>query len=88
MTNAGLVEKAIATEVDAAMRGEELEDRAFDAKLAAAAGTSHLIGAPGAPEAEDALTKLKAKMAEQKAAKQKQLAAAAAAEAKGPKADK
>ncbi len=68
--------EAIATEVDAAMRGEELETKAFDARLAAAAGTANLLGAPGAPEAEDALTQLKAKMAEQKAAKQKQLAAA------------
>ena len=80
--------EAVATEVDAAMRGEELEDKAFDAKLAAAAGTANLPGAPGAPEAEDALAKLKAKMAEQKAAKQKQLAAEAAAGAKEPKVDK
>ena len=71
--------EAIATEVDAAMRGEEAEGRAFDAKLAAAAGTANLLGAPGAPEAEDALAKLKTKMAEQKAAKQKQLAAEGAA---------
>ena len=87
--------EAIATEVDAAMRGEELEDRAFDAKLVAAAGTANLLGAPGAPEAEDALAKLKAKMAEQKAAKQKQLAGeaagaagAAAGATKEPKVDK
>ena len=88
--------EAIATEVDAAMRGEELEDKAFDARLAAAAGTANLLGAPGAPEAEDALARLKAKMAEQKAAKQNQLAAEAAGAAAGqaagaakePKADK
>jgi len=87
--------EAIATEVDAAMRGEELEDRAFDAKLVAAAGTANLLGAPGAPEAEDALAKLKTKMAEQKAAKQKQLAGeaagaagAAAGATKEPKVDK
>jgi len=79
--------EAIATEVDAAMRGEELEDKAFDGRLAAAAGTANLPGAPGAPEAEDALAKLKTKMAEQKAAKQKQLAADAAAGAKEPKVD-
>ncbi len=75
--------EAIATEVDAAMRGEELEDKAFDAKLVAAAGTANLLGAPGAPEAEDALAKLKAKMAEQKAAKQKQLAAEASGAGNG-----
>ncbi|HMG54947.1 MAG TPA: PspA/IM30 family protein [Kofleriaceae bacterium] len=67
--------EAIASEVDAAMRGEEADAQAFDAKLAAVAGTANLLGAPGAPEAEDALATLKAKMAEQKAAKQKQLAA-------------
>jgi phage shock protein A len=77
--------EAIATEVDAAMRGEELEARSFDAKLAAVAGPDLLA----APE-DDALAKLKDKMAEQKAAKQKQIAAAAAdaAAAKDPKADK
>lgn len=87
--------ETIATEIDAAMRGEEVEARAFDAKLVAAAGTANLLGAPGAPEAEDALAKLKAKMAEQKAAKQKQLAAAASGvanaandAAKEPKVDK
>jgi hypothetical protein len=67
--------EAIATEVDAAMRGEAMEDKAFDAKLAAAAGPAGLLGASGIPEADEALAKLKAKMAEQKAAKQKQLAA-------------
>ena len=77
--------EAIATEVDAAMRGEELEDKAFDARLAAAAGTANLLGAPGAPEAEDALVKLKAKMAEQKAAKQNQLAAEVAKDSKADK---
>jgi phage shock protein A len=82
--------EAVATEVDAAMRGEAAEDRAFDARLAAAAGTANLVGAPGAPEAEDALATLKAKMADQKAAKQKQIAAAAGAAvaAKDPKAGK
>jgi len=66
--------EAIATEVDAAMRGEEAEAQAFDAKLAAAAGPAGLLGTPDGPE--DALARLKDKMAEQKAAKQKQLAAA------------
>jgi len=84
--------EAIQTEVDAAMRGEALEDQAFDARLVAAAGTANLLGAPGAQEAEDALAKLKTKMAEQKAAKQKQIAGEAAGAATGaakePKVDK
>ena len=67
--------EAIATEVDAAMRGEEEEVKAgFDAKLAAVAGVAALEAAP-----DDALAKLKDKMAEQKAAKQKQLAETAEA---------
>jgi phage shock protein A len=67
--------EAIATEVDAAMRGEEEEVKAgFDAKLAAVAGVAGLDAAP-----DDALAKLKDKMADQKAAKQKQLAATAEA---------
>src|SRR4051812_13802522 len=77
--------EAIATEVDAAMRGEELETQAFDRKLAAVAGAA---GLPAGNDAEDALAQLKDKMAEQKAAKQKQIAAAAAeasAAAKDPK---
>jgi phage shock protein A len=81
--------EAIATEVDAAMRGEEVEAQAFDARLAAVAGPAGLLGAP---EGDDALARLKDKMAEQKAAKQKQIAAVAAeaaAEATAkPKADK
>ena len=76
--------EAIATEVDAAMRGEQAEDQAFDAKLAAVVGPSGLLEAP-----DDALAQLKDKMAEQKAAKQNQLQAAAAdAAAKDPKAAK
>jgi len=75
--------EAIATEVDAAMRGEEEAVKAgFDAKLAAVVGPAAL----GAPE-DDALARLKDKMAEQKAAKQKQLAETAEA-AKGAKDDK
>jgi phage shock protein A len=81
--------EAIATEVDAAMRGEEAEARALDAKISAAAGSAGLL-AP--PDEDDALAKLKDKMAEQKAARQKQIAAAAAtsatAAAKDSKADK
>jgi phage shock protein A len=67
--------EAIATEVDAAMRGEEgdAQAQAFDAKLAAAAGPDSLAAAP-----DDALARLKDKMAEQKAARQKQIAAASA----------
>jgi len=76
--------EAIATEVDAAMRGEAAEAQAFDAKLAAVVGANGLLEAP-----DDALAQLKDKMAEQKAAKQKQLATAATdAAAKDPKAAK
>jgi phage shock protein A len=77
--------EAIATEVDAALRGEEAaEASAFDAKLAAVAGPAGLLADP-----DDALTKLKDKMAEQKAAKQKQLEAASTAAPKpDPKAGK
>jgi phage shock protein A len=68
-------QEAIETEVDAAMRGEDAEAAAIDAKLAA------LPAAPDGPE--DALAKLKAKMLADKEAKQKQLAAA-----QGEKSDK
>jgi phage shock protein A len=69
--------EAIATEVDAAMRGEDAAAaHAFDSKLAAIAGPAGLLGGPDVPD--DALAQLKDKMAEQKAAKQKQLAEAAA----------
>jgi phage shock protein A len=77
--------EAIATEVDAAMRGEDAEVQAFDAKLASAAGSAGLLA--DAADPEDPLAKLKDKMAEQKAARQKQLAAAADAP-KDPKAAK
>jgi phage shock protein A len=77
--------EAIATEVDAAMRGEEASAaHEFDMKLSKIAGTGGALPAP-----DDALAKLKDKMAEQKAAKQKQLEAVAASEgaaAKDPKA--
>lgn len=68
--------EAIETEVDAAMRGEEADAAAFDQKLAAAQDAAGQLGA-GAPaaEPEDPLAKLKAKMAADKAAKQKALAA-------------
>jgi phage shock protein A len=59
-------QEAIETEVDAAMRGEESDAAALEAKLAA------LPVAPDGPD--DALAKLKAKMLADKQAKQKQLA--------------
>jgi phage shock protein A len=84
--------EAIATEVDVAMRGEDAASaNAFDAKLAAVGGPAGLLGVPDGPD--DALSKLKDKMAEQKAAKQKQLAdivagAAGSSGGNDPKADK
>ncbi len=65
--------EAIESEVDAAMRGEDADAAMLDAKLAA------LPAAPASPD--DALAKLKAKMLADKEAKQKQLAAGAAAAA-------
>jgi phage shock protein A len=69
--------EAIESEVDASMRGEE-DGAAFDAKLAAAAREAGMlppgssgVGVPDGPE--DALARLKNKMADQKAAKQKAL---------------
>jgi len=64
--------EVIESEVDAAMRGEATDAMEFDRKLAAASATAPLA-LPG--EVEDPLAKLKEKMAEQKAAKQKQLEA-------------
>lgn len=64
-------QEAIETEVDAAMRGEELEASALDAKILAASQQDQLA----LPEANDPLAQLKAKMAAQKAAKQKALEA-------------
>jgi phage shock protein A len=70
--------EAIETEVDAAMRGEA-DAAEFDLKLTAAQREANLLGT-GIPDGPDeALSKLKDKMAEQKAAKQKALEAA-----KGP----
>jgi phage shock protein A len=60
-------QEAIETEVDAAMRGEDADAQVFDAKLAALPGA--------AAEGDDALAKLKEKMAADKLAKQKALAA-------------
>jgi phage shock protein A len=88
-------QEAIASEVDSAMRGEELAAHEFDGKLAAAARASGALpsgAAVGGPD--DALAQLKAKMDEAKAAKQRALAdptaspavATGAAGARGPKA--
>jgi phage shock protein A len=66
--------EAIETEVDAAMRGEDADAQMFDQKLAAATQNAGLLEAPDGPE--DALSKLKSKMATDKAAKQKALVAA------------
>jgi phage shock protein A len=60
-------QEAIESEVDSAMRGEDVDAQLFDAKLAA------LPAGPAGPE--DALAQLKAKMAADKEAKQKALAA-------------
>ena len=64
-------QEVIASEVDAAMRGEDADAAALDAKILAASKSDKLLGAPDGPE--DALGRLKAKMAEDKAAKQKAL---------------
>lgn len=61
-------QEAIETEVDAAMRGEEADAQLFDAKLAALPAA--------AADSDDALAKLKEKMAADKLARQKALAAA------------
>ncbi|HEY1815847.1 MAG TPA: PspA/IM30 family protein [Kofleriaceae bacterium] len=63
-------QEAIETEVDAALRGEELEGADFDRKLAAAAGGAEKL-LPATTD--DPLEELKAKMTAQKAEKQKQL---------------
>ena len=72
-------QEAIETEVDAAMRGDDAEAAAFDAKLQRASDAAGLLpGAdPAAGTGDDALAKLKAKMTAEKAAKQRALAAAA-----------
>ncbi|MDB4958060.1 MAG: phage shock protein PspA [Myxococcales bacterium] len=67
-------QEAIETEVDAAMRGEAAESQMFDDKLKQAADNAGLLAGP---DGEDALAKLKSKMAADKAAKQKALEAGA-----------
>jgi phage shock protein A len=76
-------QEAIETEVDAAMRGEDADAAMFDAKLAvAAANTPGLL-----PSGDDPLAALKAKMAADKAAKQKALEPGKDATADKPAAD-
>ncbi len=69
--------EVIESEVDSAMRGEEIDGQAFDRKLAAAQAASNAgllaEGMPAAPD--DPLAQLKQKMAAAKEAKQKALAA-------------
>ena len=60
--------EAIETEVDAAMRGEEADAMLFDQKLKAASDSAGLLPA-GTATGDDALEKLKAKMAADRAAK-------------------
>ena len=76
-------QEAIESEVDAAMRGDDAEAAMFDSKLKDAANNAGLLAAPDGPE--DALAKLKAKMAAEKEAKQKALAAAPPDEKKDEK---
>jgi len=66
-------QEVIETEVDAAMRGEDAEASALDAKILAASREADTLGLPAGPD--DALSRLKAKMAADKAAKQQALAA-------------
>lgn len=77
-------QEAIETEVDAAMRGEEVDAAAFDAKLARASEGAGLLASGDGAAPDDALSKLKTKMATEKAAKQKALAAGEAAKAAKP----
>jgi phage shock protein A len=78
--------EAIETEVDAAMRGEIAGEAELDAKLLAVSRDNPaLLAAPDGPE--DALSKLKAKMTADKAAKQRALAEAAPPSGGGEKSD-
>ena len=77
-------QEAIESEVDASMRGEDAEAAMFDSKLSAATANAGLLGSG---EGDDPLSALKDKMAADKAAKQKQLAAAAPAAKLDAKAD-
>jgi phage shock protein A len=70
--------EAIESEVDLAMRGEDAEAAGFDAKLAAAAREAGMLplGSDATDAPDDALAKLKGRMADQKAERQKQLGTA------------
>ncbi|MBP6838092.1 MAG: PspA/IM30 family protein [Kofleriaceae bacterium] len=77
--------EAIESEVDSAMRGEELASAEFDQKLLAAAGGDvAALGAGAGPTADRELAAMKEKVAAQRAAKDKQLAAGAAPAEAGP----
>ncbi len=84
--------EAIQTEVDAAMRGEDIDAKQLEGAIDAAARKALGSGAAGADVHDDALAALKAKVEEQRAAKQKLLAAtiesAQATQADKDKADK
>ena len=64
-------QEVIESEVDAAMRGEDADAAALDAKILAASRKDGQLALPDGPE--DALSKLKSKMAADRAAKQKAL---------------
>ena len=64
-------QEVIESEVDAAMRGEGAEAAELDAKILAASRKDGQLALPDGPD--DALSKLKSKMAADKEAKQKAL---------------
>lgn len=66
-------QEVIESEVDAAMRGEDADAAALDAKILAASRREDQLALPDGPD--DELSRLKAKMAAAKAAKQDALAA-------------
>ncbi|MGE0396905.1 MAG: PspA/IM30 family protein [Kofleriaceae bacterium] len=76
--------EVIESEVDSAMRGEDVDAAALDAKILAASRTVEEGGGLSLPAGpDDALAKLKAKMEADKAAKQRALAAGADAKGEG-----
>ena len=78
--------EAIETEVDMAMRGEDMDAASFDGKLMAAQRQAGMLATGSATtDPEDALAQLKGKMADAKAAKQKALEAAKPPAADDPK---
>ena len=68
-------EEAIATEVDAALRGEQAAEAELDAKILGAGKAAGVVSGSGT---DDALAAIKAKVAADREAKQKALAAAQA----------